>query len=140
MQNVEIIRMKENYDELQDQFNEKLFENEELCKKIEELNNKVKEMNENIEEKDSLIKQYKEENDTLIMTNEIFEKNIEDLNIEKKEMQIIIDAVKSMCDSNIKTINEVSEQYNNDMNRLQTFYSKVNEKLYQSIFCNINEI
>ena len=140
VQNVEIIRMKENYDELQDQFNEKLFENEELCKKIEELNNKVKEMNENIEEKDSLIKQYKEENDTLIMTNEIFEKNIEDLNIEKKEMQIIIDEVKSMCDSNLKTINEVSEQYNNDMNRLQNYYTKVNEKLYQSIFCNINEI
>ena len=140
VQNVEIIRMKENYDELQDQFNEKLLENEELCKKIEELNNKVKEMNESIEEKESTLKQYKEENDTLIMTNEIFEKNIEDLNTEKKEMQIIIDEVKSMCDSNIKTINEISEQYNNGMNKLQNLYTKVNEKLYQSVFSNINEI
>ena len=76
-------------------------------------------MNESIEEKESTLKQYKEENDTLIMTNEIFEKNIEDLNTEKKEMQIIIDEVKSMCDSNIKTINEISEQYNNGMNKIQ---------------------
>ena len=55
-------------------------------------------------------------------------------------MQIIRDEVKSMCDSNIKTINEISEQYNNGMNKLQNLYTKVNEKLYQSVFSNINEI
>ena len=137
--NVEIIRMKENLDNLQDQLNEKYYENNELNKQINEQKDTIETLNNNIQDMDSNIKSLKEENDTLNMTNEIFEKNIFELNQEKNEIYSIIDEVRAMNDKNKEDFSNLTAIYFNDMELIEKYYKVVVDKMNMNIRKNIDE-
>lgn len=138
--NVEIIRMKENLDNLQDQLNEKYYENNELNKQIDEQKETIDNLNNNIQDMDSNIKSLKEENDTLNMTNEIFEKNIFELNQQKNEIYSIIEEVRVINEKNKEDFINLANIYFNDMDLIEKYYNVVVNKMNINIIKNIDEI
>ena len=102
---MEIVRMKERLDEMNDDLSLKITENEELKQEIFDLKNTFNNLNIKIQENEDDIKELHQQIEALDATNEAFEKNIEELSNYKKDMG--------------NEINELIKSKNNEENKIQ---------------------
>ena len=102
---MEIVRMKERLDEMNDDLSLKITENEELKQEIFDLKNTINNLNIKIQENEDDIKELHQQIEALDVTNEAFEKNIEELSNYKKDMG--------------NEINELIKSKNNEENKIQ---------------------
>ncbi len=97
--------MKERLDEMNDDLSLKITENEELKQEIFDLKNTINNLNIKIQENEDDIKELHQQIEALDVTNEAFEKNIEELSNYKKDMG--------------NEINELIKSKNNEENKIQ---------------------
>ena len=97
--------MKERLDEMNDDLSLKITENEELKQEIFDLKNTINNLNIKIQENEDDIKELHQQIEALDVTNEAFEKNIEELSNYKKDMG--------------NEINELTKSKNNEENKIQ---------------------
>ena len=123
--NLEIVRMKERLDEMNDDLSQKITENQDLKQEVYELNNKINSLNIKIQESEDNIKELNQQIEVLDATNEAFEKNIEELSNYKKEMSSEIEElIKNKNDEEnrvnelIKMTDEINEKYKNKCEEL----------------------
>ena len=125
MDKIEVVKMKERLDDMNEDLSNKISENEELKQEIYELKEKIEENNKNMEEMKNNEKELKEQIEGLDTTNEIYEKHISDLTNYKKDMNQELSEILNMSD--LKTIqneglfaivNEIFEKYKNKCNQL----------------------
>ena len=134
--NLEIIKMKESLDEINDDLSQKIVENEELKQEVFDLNNKIENLNIKIQEYEDNIKELNQQIEALDTTNDVFEKNIEELSSYKKyvdkEMEDILQ-IKVEADDKInqllKMFNEINEIYKNKCGEL---FNKNKELIMQN--------
>ena len=123
--NLEIVKMKERLDDMNDDLSQKISENEDLKQQVYDLNNKINSLNITIQENENTIKELNQQIDGLDATNEVFEKNIEELSNYKKDMNLEIGEIIKMknerenkIDELIQIMNELSEKYKNKCEEL----------------------
>ena len=112
--NLEIVRMQERLDELNEDLSDKIAENEELKQEIFDLNNKIDNLDIKIQQKDDNIKELNQQIEALDTTNEVFEKNIEELSNYKKYV-----------DQEIENIIKDKEKANEKINQLLTIVNDI---------------
>ena len=124
--NMEIVRMKERLDEMNDDLSLKITENEELKQEVFDLKNTINNLNIKIQENEDDIKELHQQIEALDATNEAFEKNIEELSNYKKDMgNEINELIKSKNDEENK-IQELIEMRNS----LNDLYKKKCRELF----------
>ena len=124
--NMEIVRMKERLDEMNDDLSLKITENEELKQEVFDLKNTINNLNIKIQENEDDIKELHQQIEALDATNEAFEKNIEELSNYKKDMgNEINELIKNKNDEENK-IQELIEMRNN----LNDLYEKKCRELF----------
>ena len=118
--NLEIVKMQERLDEMNDDLSQKICENEELKQEVFDLKNKINELYIKIQENEDNIKELNQQIEALDATNEAFEKNIEELSNYKKDMgNEINELIKSKNEEEnkiqelIEARNDLNEVYDN---------------------------
>ena len=134
--NLEIIKMKESLDEINDDLSDKIAENEELKQEIFDLNNKIEKMNLKIQEGEDNIKELNQQIEALDTTNEVFEKNIEELSNYKKFVDNELEnmfKLKNEADDKInqllKIFNETNDRYKN---KCEVLFNKIKDLIIQN--------
>ena len=151
--NLEIVRMKERLDEMNDDLSQKITENQDLKQEVYELNNKINSLNIKIQESEDNIKELNQQIEVLDATNEAFEKNIEELSNYKKEMSSEIEElIKNKNDEEnrvnelIKMTDEINEKYKNkceelfNKNKELIIKNEIKDKIIDLNNNEINEI
>ena len=125
LDNLEIVKMKERLDELNDDLSDKITENQELKQHIYDLDNKIEELNLKLQENENTIKELNQDIEALDTTNDAFEKQIQDLTNYKKDMMNEINEIMNMNKEKENKINELNEIFN----KISEIYQKKCEEL-----------
>ena len=113
--NLEIVKMMERMDEINDDLSQKISENEELKQQIFDLNITIENLNLKSQENEDNIKELNQQIEALDTTNEAFEKNIEELSSYKKYVeQEIKDMMQLQFDKDekMKELNKINYEMN----------------------------
>jgi hypothetical protein len=125
LDNLEIVKMKERLDEMNDDLSDKITENQELKQHIYDLDNKIEELNLKLQENENTIKELNQELEALDTTNEAFEKQIQDFTNYKKDMMNELNEIMNMYKEKENKINELNEIFN----KISEIYQKKCEEL-----------
>ena len=138
--NLEIVKMKERLDDMNDDLSQKISENEELKQQIFDLNNKIDSLNITIQDNENTIKELNQQIDGLDATNEAFEKNIEELSKYKKDMNIEIGELINMKNEEENKITELYEIMNNISEKYKNKCEELSNKNKELIVQNESKI
>lgn len=125
LDNLEIVRMKERLDEMNDDLSDKITENQDLKQQIYDLNNKIEELNLKIQENENTIKELNQDIEAADTTNDAFEKQIQDLMNYKKEMMNELSEIMNLNKEKEDRIYELNEIFG----KIHELYQKKCEEL-----------
>jgi len=127
-ENLELLRLKEKLDNILVDLDEKESSINDKNLKIQELEATIENLEKNISINTITIKSLKDELDTLYDSNNILTMDLEKVNehqeIMKKTFDSEVPQIYDLIDTNIQSMDKLTEEYKNDMNSLSQMYGK----------------